>query len=449
MSNKNTELKKSFKAIDVIALAFGSMIGWGWVMLSGYWAVQGGMIGAMLAFAVGAVLCIFVGLVYAELTPAIPETGGGVAFAKKAAGKKGALIAGLATTLAYLGVASWEGPALVNSFNYLINIPKIGRIWTIQGVDVYWSWTIVALIATAILTYVNIKGAKSAAVFQTVATAGIICVGALLLIGGILFGDTEYTKPLFTSVGGFMTVLLVVPAMFVGFDVIPQAASEMDVPLKKIPKLLIWSIIAAAMWYILMIFATCMSAPEEMRVNGIIPVADSMAYAYGSAIWGKICIIGALCGIITSWNGFLFGSARCLYSMAKEGLLPAFLGKTHPKYQTPVNAILFCGIVCAITAFLGQGALTWFVDASSFGTVIMYGMVVLSFILLRKNQSELERPYKIGNAKFVGIMSVLVVAFFVYLYLPFGPSSLSKVEWEMVLGWFIFGILLSLTVKKK
>jgi len=448
MSEKKPELKRSFRAIDVIALAFGSMIGWGWVMLSGYWAVQGGMIGAMLAFAVGAVLCIFVGLVYAELTPAIPETGGGVAFAKRAAGSKGALIAGLATTLAYLGVASWEGPALVNSFNYLISIPKIGRIWTIQGVDVYWSWTIVALIATAILTYVNVRGAKSAAVFQTVATGGIIAVGMLLLSGGVLFGDVEYTRPLFTSVGGFMKVLLVVPAMFVGFDVIPQAASEMDVPLKKIPKLLIWSIIAAAMWYILMILATCLSAPEDIRVNGVIPVADSMAYAYGSPIWGKVCILGALCGIITSWNGFLFGSARCLYSMAKEGLLPAFLAKTHPKYQTPVNAVLFCGIVCAVTAFLGQGALTWFVDASSFGTVIMYAMVVMSFILLRRNQPELKRPYKIANARFVGVMSVLVVLFFVYLYLPFGPSSLTKVEWGMVLGWFIAGIALSLLGRK-
>jgi amino acid transporter len=237
--------------------------------------------------------------------------------------------------------------------------------------------------------------------------------------------------------------------MFVGFDVIPQAASEMDVPLKKIPKLLIWSIIAAAMWYILMILATCLSAPEAIRVDGVIPVADSMAYAYGSPLWGKICIIGALCGIITSWNGFLFGAARCLYSMAKEGLLPEFLAKTHTKYQTPVNAILFCGGVCAVTAFLGQGALTWFVDASSFGTVIMYGMVVLAFILLRRDQPDLERPYKITNARFVGFMSVLVVLFFVYLYLPFGPSSLSKVEWGMVLGWFIAGIILSLFARKK
>ena len=218
----------------------------------------------------------------------------------------------------------------------------------------------------------------------------------------------------------------------------------MDVPLKKIPKLLIWSIIAAAMWYILMILATCLSAPEDIRVNGVIPVADSMAYAYGSPIWGKVCILGALCGIITSWNGFLFGSARCLYSMAKEGLLPEFLAKTHPKYQTPVNAVLFCGAVCAVTAFLGQGALTWFVDASSFGTVIMYAMVVLSFVLLRRDQPDLKRPYKIANARFVGAMSVLVVLFFVYLYLPFDPSSLNKVEWGMVLGWFVAGILLSL-----
>lgn len=445
----DNKLDKSFNAIDVLALAFGSMIGWGWVMLSGQWADDGGMIGAMIAFAIGAVFCIFVGLVYSELTPAIPEVGAGVAFAQKASGRKAALIAGLGTTLAYLGIASWEGPALVSALNYLFGVPQIGKIWTIQGVDVYWSWTFVVFVAACILTWINYKGAKSSAVFQTAATAGIVLVGILLVGGGVVNGSIENAKPFFTSTGGFLKVVLVVPAMFCGFDVIPQAAGEMDVPLKKIPKILILSIIAAAAWYILMIFATCLSAPQAIRAAGAIPVADSMAYAFGSSLFGKICIAGAICGIITSWNGYIFGAARCLYSMANEGLLPAFLGKTHPKYHTPGNATLVCGLICIVTAFLGTGALTWFVDASSFGAVIMYAMVVYAFILLRKNQPDLNRPYKIKNAKFVGVGAVLVVIFFLYTYLPFGPSSLTGVEWGMVLGWFVGGFILSLFSKKK
>ena len=240
--------QKAFRTGDVLALAFGSMIGWGWIMLCGKWAAQGGVIGAMLAFAVGALLCAFVGMAYAELTPAIPESGGSVAFSQRAMGTFAALIAGLATCLAYLGVASWEGPAFVSSIGYLIDVPKVGLLWTIQGVDVYLSKVLFSIGATVVLAVINIRGTKQTAVFQTVATIGIIVVGILFLTGGVLFGNAEYAKPLFTSVSGFMGVLLVVPAMFVGFDVIPQAASEMDVPLKRIPKLLILSIIAASLW---------------------------------------------------------------------------------------------------------------------------------------------------------------------------------------------------------
>ncbi|WP_312093914.1 APC family permease, partial [Aminipila sp.] len=287
MSVENQKLVKAFSTKDVLALAFGTMIGWGWIMLSGQWAANAGMLGAISAYVVGAILCVFVGMAYAELTPAIPCTGGSVVFSYKAMGYWPSVIAGLATAFAYLGVAAWEGPAFATAIDYVIPIKKIGYLWTIQGYDVYISWAAVAVIASIIITVVNLRGAKQAAIFQTIATLGLILVGALFVFGGVTKGHVEYTKPLFTNVEGFASVLLMVPAMFVGFDVIPQSAGEMNVPLKKIPKLLILSICAAALWYMLMIFSTCMSAPVEVRVNGTIPVADAMAYAFGSPLFGK------------------------------------------------------------------------------------------------------------------------------------------------------------------
>lgn len=453
MSTNNTQggvtLKKSFRSIDVIALAFGSMIGWGWIMLCGKWAADGGMLGAILAFIIGAVLCIFVGITYAELTPAIPTTGGSVAFSERALGRTGAMISGLSTTLAYLGVAAWEGPALVRSLGYIAAVPQWGYLWTVQGVDVFVSWTVIAVLGAVILTFINILGAKETAVFQTAATVGILIVGALFLSGGVVSGTIENAKPMFTSAGGMMAVLLSVPAMFVGFDVIPQATGEMDVPLRKIPRLLVISILAATAWYVLMIMATCLSAPAVVRDAGSIPVADAMAYAFGSPFWGKVCIIGALFGIVTSWNGFLFGAARCMYYMAGIGLLPSALAELHPKYKTPYKAILVCGVICALTALLGSGALTWFVDASSFGTVMMYGMVVLDFIVLRIREPELPRPFAVRNFRLISVLSVLVVLFFIFLYLPMGPSSLSGVEWSIVLLWFAAGSLFCILSKKE
>ena len=449
MSSENQSLEKSFKQRDVLAMAFGTMIGWGWIMLSGQWAASAGMLGAILAYAVGAVLCVFVGLVYSELTPAIPYTGGGVVFSYKAMGYWPAVIAGLATAFAYLGVAAWEGPAFATALNYIVPIPELGHLWTVKGADVWVTVCLVSVIVSVIITIVNYFGAKQAAVFQTIATVGLIVVGILFLTGGTAFGDFEYTKPLLTDFKGFTVVLLMVPAMFVGFDVIPQSAGEMDVPLKQIPKILIISIAMAAAWYMLMIFATCVSAPTEVRTNGVIPVADAMAYAFGNPIWGKVCIVGAMCGILTSWNGFLYGGARVLFSLANAKMLPGFLAKVHPKYHTPCNAVLFCGALSTFSCLLGSGALTWFVNASSFGVVIVYLMVTLSFIFLRVRQPELERPYKVKNAKLVGAISIGVVCFFAYLYLPFGPSPLQPIEWILVCGWFALGLILAIYARAK
>lgn len=443
------KLERAFGTKDVFALAFGTMIGWGWIMLSGQWAASAGMLGAILAYVVGAVLCIFVGLVYSELTPAIPFTGGSVVFSYKAMGYWPAVLAGLATAFAYLGVAAWEGPAFSTALNYVIEIPKVGKLWTIQGADVYVSIALVSIAASVVITYLNYRGAKQAAIFQTIATGGLIAVGIVFLTGGVAFGDMDYSKPLFTDFKGFSAVLLMVPAMFVGFDVIPQSASEMNVPLKKIPKILILSICAAALWYMSMIFATCISAPADVRLNGVIPVADAMAFNFGGPIWGKICIIGAVCGILTSWNGFLYGGARVLYSLANAKMLPTTLAKIHPKYNTPSNAVLFCGALSTFSCLLGKGALTWFVDASSFGVVLVYFMAALSFVVLRKTQPELERPYKVKGAKFVGFMAILVSLFFAYLYLPMGPSPLTGIEWIFVIGWFIFGFILAVYARNK
>ena len=133
MSTNNQTLEKSFKQRDVLDLAFGTMIGWVWIMLSGQWAASAGMLGAILAYVVGAVLCVFVGLVYAELTPAIPYTGGSVVFSYKSMGYWPAVIAGLATAFAYLGVAAWEGTAFATALNYISNNHNSKLLWSKAG----------------------------------------------------------------------------------------------------------------------------------------------------------------------------------------------------------------------------------------------------------------------------------------------------------------------------
>ena len=91
MGQKKSEFDKVFSAWDILVIAFGAMIGWGWVVSSGTWIDAGGVVGAALAFAIGGVMIFFVGLTYAELTAAMPQCGGEHVFSYKAMGATGSL----------------------------------------------------------------------------------------------------------------------------------------------------------------------------------------------------------------------------------------------------------------------------------------------------------------------------------------------------------------------
>lgn len=155
----------------------------------------------------------------------------------------------------------------------------------------------------------------------------------------------------------------------------------------------------AASWYILIIIGCTKAAPEEVRMlDGGVAVADA-AHLFNGQIWGYFVVIGAPCGILTSWNGFVVGSARIMFAMARAKMLPPIFRKLHPKYQTPYAVILLIGLISFMSPLLGRRALVWLIHASALGTVVCYLMVCVSFVLLRKQEPDLERPFKIRNVE--------------------------------------------------
>lgn len=455
MSEQRQSLEKSLNMKDVLALAFGTMIGWGWIMLAGSWVGNGGVLGAILAFAMGGVMALFVGMTYAELTPALPLAGGELVFSYRAMGYNASWFTGWMITLAYLGVAAWEGPALANALGFLFGgvLPDLGTLYTIQGSDVTGMFLLIGCIGAVIMTFVNYKGAKASAIFQTTATVAMAIGGIAFFCTGAIKGDISNMVPAFTDGKGFVAVILAVPAMFVGFDVIPQAAEEMNMPLNKIGKVMVIAISMAAAWYMIMILGVALSAPVDIRdgfVNdpNAVPVANLFAYALGHPVFGKLMIIAAMCGILTSWNGFIVGASRVIFSMARAHMLPAIFGKVHPKYGSPTAAVLLVGIITVLSPLLGKSALVWFVDAAAFGTVVAYFMVSLSFLVIRKKEPNLERPFKVKGGPIVGIIAVLVALFMASLYIPlYSPTPLTPIEWALVGGWIVLGIILFIANK--
>src|SRR5690625_4349924 len=125
---------------EVLALAYGAMIGWGWVVTAGLWIAEAGSLGAILAFAIGGMLVIFVGLTYAELASALPLAGGELVYSFKAMGRLTAFITPWAVILGYVSVVAFEAVALPTVFEYLIPNYSVGYMYTIANWDVTATW---------------------------------------------------------------------------------------------------------------------------------------------------------------------------------------------------------------------------------------------------------------------------------------------------------------------
>lgn len=440
------QLSRVLARKDVLALAFGAMIGWGWIVLTGSWIQSAGSLGAITAFLVGGLIIVLVGLTYAELASAMPQVGGEHVYSYRAMGHFASFLCTWAITLGYVSVVAFEAVALPTVVEHLFPNYAVGHLWTITGWEVKATWVAVGVAGSLVMMWINYIGVRTAALVQKVVTLLILAVGILFITGALFQGSTATMQPLFSVeegvMGGIMMVIIMVPFMFVGFDVIPQAAEEINLPFREIGRVLMISVILAVFWYAFIILGTSLMLDSEALGASSLAVPDAMQAAFQAPWAGNLMILAGIAGIITSWNAFYIGGSRAIYALAHTGMLPAWLGKLHPTYRTPTNAILVMGILSAIAPFFGRPALVWLVVAGGLGIVIAYLFVSLSFVLLRRREPEMERPFKVRQGKLVGALAVLLSLGLTAMYLPGSPSALSAIEWAIFAGWMMIGLAL-------
>ena len=459
MSSKN-KFNKVMSATDILVVAFGAMIGWGWVVSSGRWIQNAGTIGTVIAFIIGGIMIYFVGMTYAELTPAMPKAGGEHVFSYKAFGPTGSFICTWALILSYIGVVCFEAVSLPTIVQYIFPSFAQGYMYTVAGSDVYFTGVLIASAFTIFILVINILGIKTASIFQTILTVAIAAVGIILVVMSAINGSPENLEGQvivgegFGSVKNILSVAVVAPFFLFGFDVIPQVAEEINIPLKKIARVLLLSIICAVTFYGLVVFAVgyalnSAEIADAMQGAGLV-TATAMAKVFNSSVMAKVLIIGGLCGVVTSWNSFLIGGSRAIFSMAESRMIPGRFSMLNPKHKTPVNAILLIGVLSLAAPFFGRTMLIWISDAASFACCLAYCMVSLSFLILRKKEPDLNRPFKVKHYRFVGITASVLSGFMVVMYLiPGSGCSLTPEEWIMVGGWTILGVIFYIICKKK
>ena len=450
MPDAPVHLRKLLGRGDVLAIAFGAMVGWSWVVLAGEMIVRAGAVGSILAFGAGAVMVWLVGLTYAELSAALSRAGGEFSFTFVGLGPAGAFVCGWTLVLAYVAVCAFEAVALPTVVSYLVPGFEAGRLYTVAGWDVHLSWVLAGVTGALAVGAVNYCGIRFAAVAQRFAVCCLLLVGLAFFLPGTLRGDTANLIPYITGWEGVLRVMIMTPFLYVGFDVIPQLAEEIDIPLRTIGRIIVLSIVMALGWYGLVQWTVGLSLAPGTLEGRALPTADAMSAVYGSPWAGRVLVVGGAFGILTSWNAFFLGASRLLFAMARGGMLPAVFARLHPRYGSPVAVVAVLTAITALAPFFGRPALVWLVDAGSLATVVAYLLVAVSFLIIRRRYPDLPRPYRVAAPALVGWLAVAATLFFILLYLPGSPSALVwPEEWAIVLLWLGLGVMLAAGMRRR
>jgi ethanolamine permease len=446
----------SLWALGVGAVISGHFSGWNFGIGAGGW---GGLFIAAIIIAV-----MYLGLTFslAEMSPALPHTGGAYSFARSAMGPWGGFITGFAESIEYIMT-----PAVIVFFigAYLTGIfetpASLQPLWWIACYIVfvalnYWGVelsfkisVVVTLLALAVLVVFWVSAIPFADFSRWALNVGVGADGSLIELPN---GGGEFLPK------GWMGVLAAMPFavwLFLAIEELPLAAEESVDPKKDMPKGLIFGMFTLIFSAVMIMFLNAsIGAVEEGKLHGSFslatstePLLDGFRVIFGADI-AKLLSLFAVIGLIASFHTIIFAYGRQIYSLSRAGYYPAAMSLTHGERHTP-HIALFTGtaiglaVIMAVWFSLGaeQGGTVigaTLLNMAVFGAMISYALQGVSFILLRRNMPNIERPYRspLGVPGAAATVLIAVVTLYFQLQDPVYRAGVYA-----AVGWYVAGVL--------
>jgi len=438
-------LQKTLGSFGFFALAFGSMIGVGWVTSAGSWLEKAGPLGTVLAFLAGGAVMLCIGFCYAEATSMLPVAGGEVAYAYKAFGTAKSFLVGWCLAFGYITISGFEAISIGKVLSFMFPGIDCWPLYQVAGDTVYGSHLLLALLCTGWITWLHYRGAKQAATFQNLLTSAFVVVTLIFIGAGFANGEVANLTPLFVNSehhswwGGCLAVFVTVPFWFVGFDTIPQGAEEADASVtpRRLAFLILASIVAAVLFYIVLVLSISICAPRNEIVGADLPAAAAFAAAFESKFFVYTVLSAALLGLFTSWNGFFLAGSRVLFSLGRGRIIPESFGRTHSVFKTPHRAVLLTGVLTLLAPLLGRQALLSLVNAGSLCIVVAFLGVALSVMRLRQTAPDMHRPYRMPGGRLIPLLAVAgALMMLAAMVIPGSPAALTWPREILILGVF-------------
>lgn len=414
-------LAKRIRFPQLFAIGFGTMIGVGWIIVAGSWILTAGPGGAIVAFAIGGVAVLVVGLVYAEMGSTFPYAGGEIVYVYEGLGTGPAFFIGWMLTLTYVSVCAFEAVAAAWIVSVLVPSTTGPALYRIFGSDVTLGELLIGYGGLMLLIIVNVRGGLASARLQNVATGLKVLATSAFVIAAIAHGSEAYRAPWFArdATGGvwnpIIAVLATVPVWYGGFNTLPQALGEVSDlrRMRSLSMLMSLVIVAGFTFFALVILATASPVPRSSFLTSDLPVADALFATFTSPWPGRAVLAAGLMGILTSWNACIFCGGRVLFCMARARIIPAAFARVHPRFGSPAFAAIFIGLASAPAALLGRNSLLLILNLVGLSYATGYLLVAISLFRLRRTNPSRERPSRVPCHPYLTGAAVAIAAAFV------------------------------------
>ena len=430
---ENRQLKKGvagwilLASLGVSYVISGDFAGWNFGLAQGGF---GGMLIATIAMAL-MYSCMVFGL--AELSASLPTAGGGYSFARRAMGPWGGFLTGTAVLLEY-SIAPAAIAVFIGAY--------VNEIFGFNGPMVYAACYIVFI-------GIHLYGAGEALKIMMVITGIAVIALLVFALGLIPYFDANNLFDIAVNVSavgaskflpeGYIGIWSAIPFaiwLFLAVEGVPLAAEETTNPGKDMPRGIITAMAILLVFAALVLFIAPGVAGSDMMKDHGAPLVGALQVVYGenSAIATFVNIVG-LFGLVASFFSIIFAYSRQVFALSRAGYLPRFLSVTGDR-KVPVMALIVPGIFGFLLSLTGEGDLM--ITMAVFGATISYALMMLSHILLRIKEPNLERPYRTpGGVVTTGIAFVLAIIAFISTFVVSLEAALwSGVFYAILVAYF-------------
>src|ERR1700681_1756240 len=371
---------------DYFALAFGTMIGTGWLVLMDDWLGRGGPLGAILAFVLGGIVLLPVGYVYGQWVKRLPDAAGEAAYTAQVFPSIVSYFTGWVMLLAYFAVCPWEAIALGKIAAYIFPSLDSFELYRVAGQPVFLPRLLLGIALTLFLATVNYRGIRLSANFQNVMTSMVLLL--FLVVTGISAypGAPANFHPAFRGapLASILLTLQIVPFFLTGFESVAKYAEEANPDLR--PRSYMYAIALAlgvgAFFYALSIAAVAYIAPWQSLLGKRFATAIAFEQALGARWPVQLILTIAMFGLFQCFNGNFVASSRLLFAYGRRQTIPAAFGRIHEKFQTPSVAIFGIATATVVGLLLGDALLVPVTEVGSMASAFGWLAACVSFWLV-------------------------------------------------------------------